>query len=135
VFAPAEEEREDEELPGSGNGGVDVATLGEPAEEDQEGDGDSGDGNGGAVGTLPEERPEPARRRRDAQPETRERQSLWARAIAFLRASWAELQRMQWPDRRQTSQATAVVLGFVIIASIYLGVADWIAQKLVNLIL
>ena len=41
---------------------------------------------------------------------------------------------MQWPDRRQTSQATAVVLGFVVIAGVYLGVADWVAQKLVNLI-
>ena len=64
----------------------------------------------------------------------RRRQSLPARAVAFLRASWAELQRMQWPDRRQTSQATAVVLGFVVIAGVYLGVADWVAQKLVNLI-
>ncbi|MHB8492523.1 MAG: preprotein translocase subunit SecE [Solirubrobacteraceae bacterium] len=62
------------------------------------------------------------------------RQSLPARAIAFLRASVAELQRMQWPDRRQTSQATAVVLGFVVVAGVYLGVADWIAQKIVNLI-
>ena len=38
------------------------------------------------------------------------------RAIGFLRASWAELQRVQWPDRRQVTQATAVVLGFVAIA-------------------
>ena len=36
------------------------------------------------------------------------------RAIGFLRASWAELQRVQWPDRRQVFQATAVVLGFVV---------------------
>jgi preprotein translocase SecE subunit len=63
------------------------------------------------------------------------RQSLLARTVAFLRASWAELQRMQWPDRRHTSQATAVVLGFVVIAGIYLGVADWVAQRLVNLVL
>ena len=35
------------------------------------------------------------------------------RFIDFLRASWAELQRVQWPDRRQVAQATAVVLGFV----------------------
>lgn len=62
-------------------------------------------------------------------------QSLLDRTIAFLRASWSELQRMQWPDRRATSQATAVVLGFVIVAGVYLGVADWVAQKIVNLIL
>jgi preprotein translocase subunit SecE len=57
------------------------------------------------------------------------------RAIAFLRASWAELQRVQWPDRRQVSQATAVVLGFVAVAGAYLGAADWVAQKIVNFIL
>lgn len=61
--------------------------------------------------------------------------SLYARAGGFLRASWAELQRMQWPDRQQTSQATAVVLGFVVVAGIYLGVADWVAQKVVNFII
>ncbi len=53
----------------------------------------------------------------------------------FLRASWAELQRVQWPDRRQVGQATAVVLGFVIIAGAFLGVADFVAEKLVDLII
>ncbi len=57
------------------------------------------------------------------------------RFLAFLRASWAELQRVQWPDRRQVGQATAVVLGFVIIAGAYLGLADGLAQELVDLIL
>lgn len=57
------------------------------------------------------------------------------RFIQFLRASWAELQRVQWPDRRQVGQATAVVIGFVIVAGAYLGVADWAAQKLVDFIL
>jgi preprotein translocase subunit SecE len=63
------------------------------------------------------------------------RQSVGRRAGAFLRASWAELQRVQWPDRRQVSQATAVVLGFVVIAGAYLGAADWVAQKIINFIL
>ena len=58
-----------------------------------------------------------------------------ARFIAFLKASWAELQRVQWPDRRQVAQATAVVLGFVVVAGLYLGVADRVAQELVDLIL
>ncbi len=57
------------------------------------------------------------------------------RAIAFLRASWAELQRVQWPDRRHVTQATTVVLGFLVVAGVYLGIADWAAQKIVNFIL
>jgi preprotein translocase subunit SecE len=57
------------------------------------------------------------------------------RAIAFLRASWAELQRVQWPDRRHVTQATAVVLGFVAIAGAYLGLADYVAKEIVEIIL
>ena len=53
----------------------------------------------------------------------------------FIKACWAELQRVQWPDRKQVGQATAVVLGFVVIAGAFLGVADIIAQRIVDFIL
>jgi preprotein translocase subunit SecE len=58
-----------------------------------------------------------------------------ARFIGFLRASWAELQRVQWPDRRQVTQATAVVIGFVVVAGFYLGIADWVAKRIVDYII
>ena len=58
-----------------------------------------------------------------------------SRLVNFIRACWAELQRVQWPDRRQVGQATAVVIGFVIIAGAFLGLADYAAQKLVDFIL
>ena len=61
--------------------------------------------------------------------------NLGARFVGFLRGSWLELQRVQWPDRRQVMQATGVVLGFVIVAGVFLGVADLVASKLVNLII
>jgi preprotein translocase subunit SecE len=97
-----------------------------------------GGGHGGRRGgrdeSVLDELPEPAAPE-GATPATKPSQSLPRRAIAFLRASWAELQRVQWPDRRQVSQATAVVLGFVAVAGLYLGAADWAAQKIVNFIL
>ncbi|HWD64507.1 MAG TPA: preprotein translocase subunit SecE [Solirubrobacteraceae bacterium] len=62
-------------------------------------------------------------------------ESLSARLVNFLQGSWHELQRVQWPDRRQVFQATGVVLGFVIVIGVFLGVADVVAQKVVNLIL
>ena len=58
-----------------------------------------------------------------------------SRFLNFLRACWAELQRVQWPDRRQVAQATAVVLGFVIVAGAFLGFADFVAERLVDLII
>jgi preprotein translocase subunit SecE len=63
------------------------------------------------------------------------RQHLPGRALAFLRASWAELQRVQWPNRSQVTQATAVVLGFVAVAGIYFGIADYVAKEVVEAIL
>jgi preprotein translocase SecE subunit len=58
-----------------------------------------------------------------------------SRFINFLRACWAELQRVQWPDRRQVGQATMVVLGFVLIAGAFLGFADFVAEQIVDLII
>jgi len=53
----------------------------------------------------------------------------------FLRACWAELQRVQWPDRRQVAQGTAVVLGFVALAGAFLGAVDFGAGEVVDLII
>ncbi len=64
-----------------------------------------------------------------------ERQRLGLRLIHFLQGSWRELQRVQWPDRRQVMQATGVVLGFVIVAGLYLALADTVATKLMSYIL
>jgi preprotein translocase subunit SecE len=60
---------------------------------------------------------------------------LLSRLIGFLQGSWRELQRVQWPDRRQVFQATGVVIGFVIVAAVFLGVADWASGKLVTFVL
>ena len=57
------------------------------------------------------------------------------RLVTFLQGSWRELQRVQWPNRRQVMQATGVVIGFVVVAGLYLGLADTVAAKLADLIL
>jgi preprotein translocase SecE subunit len=77
----------------------------------------------------------PVRARPGQRAPAERRQALPARAVAFLRASWAELQRVQWPNRAQVTQATAVVLGFVAIAGVYFGVADYVAKEIVEAIL
>ena len=50
---------------------------------------------------------------------TSRRKTCFGRAADFLRASYAELRRVQWPDRRQVGQGTAVTLGFVVVAGAY----------------
>jgi preprotein translocase subunit SecE len=64
-----------------------------------------------------------------------QRAAVGNRLVTFLQGSWRELQRVQWPDRRQVMQATGVVIGFVIVAGVFLGVADFVAGKLMNYIL
>jgi preprotein translocase subunit SecE len=63
------------------------------------------------------------------------RENPGRRLVHFVQGSWRELQRVQWPDRRQVMQATGVVIGFVIVAGVFLGVADFVATKIVKLIL
>ena len=57
------------------------------------------------------------------------------RFVQFLVAVWAELQRVQWPDRQALTTLTGVVLGFVLIAGGYLGLLDAAASRVIQAIL
>jgi preprotein translocase subunit SecE len=54
--------------------------------------------------------------------------------IGFLLSCWAELKRVQWPDRDTLVQASAVTFIFVAVMAAYLGGLDalfnWLVQKL-----
>lgn len=57
------------------------------------------------------------------------------RLVAFLIAVWAELQRVQWPNRKQLTQMTGIVLAFCLIAGGYLGLLDAIFSRLIQQII
>jgi preprotein translocase subunit SecE len=57
------------------------------------------------------------------------------RVSGFLVAVWAELQRVQWPDRSQLTSLTGITLMFVLIVGGYLGLLDAIFSKLISAIL
>ncbi len=113
---PAIDEEEPEEVGGRGGG------RGMSIDGDFDGEGDGPPGGGGELAM-----PSGAA----AQPRT----VPGNRLIGFLQGSWRELQRVQWPDRRQVMQATGVVIGFVIVAGVWLGVSDWVAGKVVSFII
>jgi preprotein translocase subunit SecE len=71
------------------------------------------------------------RRGREAHEAHKER----PRVVQFLIAVWAELQRVQWPNRQALVTLTGVVLGFVLIAGGYLGLLDAIFSELIQAIL
>jgi preprotein translocase SecE subunit len=84
---------------------------------------------------------EPVESTREREPDEHEiraarpRKGLFGRAGDFLRASYNELRRVQWPDRRQVGQGTAVVVGFVVVAGAYLGLLDAIWNPIIQYII
>src|SRR5215211_7311522 len=71
--------------------------------------------------------------RRRPREETVERQR--GRVTGFIASCWAELKRVQWPDRETLIQASAVTVIFIAVAATYLGVLDAILSEVVQLIL
>ena len=55
--------------------------------------------------------------------------------IGFLTSCWAELKKVQWPDRETLIQATAVTIIFVAVAAAYLGALDAAFNFLIKRIL
>jgi len=52
--------------------------------------------------------------------------------IAFFISCWAELKKVQWPDRETLVQASAVTVLFIAVAAAYLGALDSIFNFLVQ---
>ncbi len=77
------------------------------------------------------EREQLAKRQKQAQAEKRQRGGV----IGFLVSCWAELRKVQWPDRETLVQATAVTIIFVAVAATYLGVLDSVFSLLIKQIL
>ncbi|MGH2963493.1 MAG: preprotein translocase subunit SecE, partial [Solirubrobacterales bacterium] len=70
-------------------------------------------------------------RREPAEREERRRGAV----LSFLLSCWAELKRVQWPDRETLIQASAVTLIFIAVAAAYLGALDAFFNWFVKLVL
>jgi preprotein translocase subunit SecE len=84
------------------------------------------------------ERPREAKkpeRRREPKPERRREARQRGRVTNFMVQVWAELRRVQWPDRNQVTQATGVVVVFCFLAGAYLALWDFVFSKVVTWLL
>jgi preprotein translocase subunit SecE len=77
------------------------------------------------------EREQLSKRQKQAQVEKRQRGGV----IGFFISCWAELRKVQWPDRETLVQATAVTIIFVAVAATYLGALDSAFSFLIKQIL
>jgi preprotein translocase SecE subunit len=80
-----------------------------------------------------EQRRKESEKRRQAAAEPQERQR--GAVSGFIASCWAELKRVQWPDRETLIQASAVTLVFIAIAAAYLGALDALFNFLVQRLL
>ena len=53
----------------------------------------------------------------------------------FLEESWAELQRVTWPDYDQLKNATWVIIAFSVFMALVIWVMDKASSTVINLIL
>jgi preprotein translocase SecE subunit len=72
-----------------------------------------------------------AREKRPAEVTERQRGAV----TGFIASCWAELRKVQWPDRETLIQASAVTILFVAVMAAYLGALDAVFNELVQLII
>ena len=53
----------------------------------------------------------------------------------FIEESWAELQRVTWPDYEQLKNATFVIIVFSVLVGLIIWVMDKASSTVINLIL
>jgi preprotein translocase subunit SecE len=54
--------------------------------------------------------------------------------FAFAQESWAEAQRVSWPNRKETMQTTGIVFAFVVIMALFLFAVDSTLAWVVSLL-
>ena len=99
---------------------------------------DDGDGTVAAPPKRPareERKPARQEKRRERKPAAKKEPRQRGRVANFFVQVWAELRRVQWPDRNQVTQATGVVVVFCFIAGAFLAFWDFVFGKLVTSIL
>jgi preprotein translocase subunit SecE len=63
-----------------------------------------------------------------------QQRTLIERVTKFLRDARAELRKVTWPNRKELTTYTIVVIVITIIVSLFVGAADWLFSQLFGLL-
>lgn len=63
-----------------------------------------------------------------------QQRSLVDKITKFLRDARAELRKVTWPNRKELTTYTIVVIAITIIVSLFVGVADWLFSQIFGLL-
>ena len=58
--------------------------------------------------------------------------NIFNKAKNFLKESWLEGKKINWPTRQETLRYTLIVIGVSVALAVFLGGADLIFTKLLN---
>jgi preprotein translocase SecE subunit len=78
---------------------------------------------------------EPPKQPVESRPERRDEVKSGVPGVRFLRESWAELQKVEWPNQQQLVSGTAVVIIACLITGVYLYANDQVWQYVVSHVL
>jgi len=54
--------------------------------------------------------------------------------VRYFRQTWAELRKVHWPDRKQATNLTLIVLLVTTLMSAFLGIVDWLSALFFSLL-
>ena len=54
--------------------------------------------------------------------------------VRYFRQTWAELNKVHWPTRREATNLTLIVLAVTVAMSAFLGVVDWLSALFFSLL-
>ncbi len=60
---------------------------------------------------------------------------MFKKLINYIKNSKSELKKVAWPTKKQTLNHTLLVIAFSLVVAIFLGILDFVFNKLVELII
>ncbi len=65
----------------------------------------------------------------------REMQKRENRLVQYFRETRAELRKVVWPTREEAINLTAIVVGTLVVMSIFLGAVDYVFQAMIRFLI
>jgi len=60
--------------------------------------------------------------------------SIWLRIGRYFREVRSELRKVAWPNRKELTKNTGIVLFVVLIVAIFIGVVDFVVSNILTLL-
>ncbi len=55
--------------------------------------------------------------------------------VSYVRESLTELHQVRWPTQQQAIRLTVIVIGFIIVSSLFFGIVDAVFSEIIRLTL